>query len=285
MYRDDLRHLGREKLGFTLTELVLVLFILGTLSGIATVRLGNVLEQTRVRAAEADLAVLRDGFAGTASFPGYLSDMRALPGFSPAFLRIHNLLNPTNVTGRGGVVLDDGVARAGYAPFACFTNWSAETERGWRGPYIRPLAGVRNAETSRSGLFPAPTDRRTTGDATFAERGFFPLVQGTTGPFFAYGAPGEQALADPWGNPYVLQIPPPAAFAYPTEERRFHYARLVSAGPDGVLQTPCHTHVSLNADSRRSLRLAGRGATGPAETRGDDIVLFIDRPDLYERDE
>ena len=285
MLPDNFRHHGANRHGFTLTELVLVIFILGTISGIATMRLGDVMDRTRIRAAEVDLTVLREGFAGASSTSGYLADMRTLPGFSPAFLRVHNLLNPTNVIGRGGVILDDGIRRTGYVSFSCFTNWNAETARGWRGPYVRLSAGVQNTEQSRAGLFPAPADRRTAGDTTFAERGFFPRIQGYSALLYAYGCAGEQALADPWGNPYVLQIPPSEAFETPTEERRFHYARLVSAGPDGVLQTPCFTYASLNADSRRTLRLAGRLATGSVESRGDDIVLFLDRPDSYERDE
>jgi len=281
----DFRQLDEKRCGYTLTELVLVLFILGTLSAVATMRLGDVLDRTRIRAAEVDLTVLREGFTGASSASGYLADMRTLPGFSPAYLRVHNLLSPTNVLGCGGVILDDGIRRTGYAAYSCFTNWNPETERGWRGPYVRLSAGVKNTEPSRAGLFPAPADRRTPGDTTFAERGFFPRIQGYSTLLYAYGCAGEQALADPWGNPYVLQIPPSEAFDSSTEERRFHYARFVSAGPDGVLQTPCFTYTSLNADSRRLLRLAGRLATGSVESRGDDIVLFLDRPDSYERDE
>jgi general secretion pathway protein G len=128
------------------------------------------------------------------------------------------------------------------------------------------------------------------------------------GPYMKQGIP-----KDPWGNPYVLQIPPNEAFESATEERRFHYARLVSAGPDGVLQTPClkgmdylafHDNPPSDpdaepppaplwaaldgagiADYRRALRLAGRVASGDPSNRGDDLVLFLNRPDIYERDE
>lgn len=283
--RDAFRLPDRKKRGFTLMELVLVLFILGTISAVATMRLGDVLERTRTQAAEADLAVLREGWMGNASCPGYLSDMRPVPGFSSAFLRVHNLLSPTNVIGLGGVVLDDGAARTGYASLGCFTNWNAQSARGWHGPYVRVNTPVRNTDPARDGFFPAPEDRRTREDATFAARGFFPRVQGLSGSLYAYGFPGERAAGDPWGNPYVLQIPPPEAFASTSEEQRFRYARLVSAGPDGVLQTPCFTGGALDAEARRTLRLAGRLADGTAAARGDDIVLFIDRSDVYERDE
>jgi len=265
--------------GYTLTELVLTIAILGTISAVATVRLGGVMESSRIRAAEADLATLREGFTGTAPGPGYLCDMAVLPGFSPAYLRVHCLLSATNVVGREGVRLDDGVVRTGYASLSCFTNWNPETARGWRGPYVRAHAQPRNAEPARDGLFPAPHDSRTPGDASFAARGFYPLDRAV------YGVAGEQAVGDPWGNPYVLQVPPEIAFQDPSDAKRFHYARLVSAGPDGVLQTPCFSSGSLSADARRVLRLAGRFPDGSISARGDDIVLFLNRPDVFENHE
>ena len=272
--------------GFTLVELMLVVFILGTISAVATMRLGGVLENTRVQAAQADLAVLRDGLAGSPSASGYLADMRPLPGFSPAFLRLHNLLSPTNIVGMSGVLIDDGVRRTGYAPYASFTNWNEETSRGWRGPYVRLSAGVKNTDPAREGRFPAPDDRRFEGDATFRERGFFPQVMTGSTVLYAYGCAGEQAAADPWGNPYVLQVPPAEAFDTSVpEESRFHYARLVSAGPDGILQTPCYGGDTSPPEARRSLRLGGRLPNGATAARGDDIVLFVSRTDLYDRHE
>jgi hypothetical protein len=84
---------------------------------------------------------------------------------------------------------------------------------------------------------------------------------------------GDLAVADPWGNPVVIQIPPVSAFTGAAPERkRARYARVVSAGPDGFLTTPPD-------------RLGGRLADGTAPPRGDDLVQFLHRADMYETEE
>jgi len=146
--------------------------------------------------------------------------------------------------------------------------------------------------------FPAPGDADAASGASYGQSGFFPSVARLSLPApyrersAAYGFPGEPALRDPWGNPYVLQIPPPQAFskaggalADVPDEERFRYARLVSAGPDGVLSTPCffgNTNATGSAwgpEQRRASIFGGR----PAE-RGDDLVLFLRRADRYRED-
>lgn len=271
-----------EKNGFTLTELVVAISLLGMATALAAVRLGDFSGKARLRAAECDLCQLREAFLGNTSTPGYLADLESLPGFSPAFLRVHNLLTRTNLLGRAGLLLDDNAPRPGYADFACFTNWNAETGRGWRGPYIRVASLVKNSAPDREGLYPYPSDRRSADDPSFAARGFFPRLPDAAAHPFAYGQGGEPAVGDPWGNPYVLQIPAAEAFDAPSEAARFRYARLVSAGPDGILQTPCFNGASPTAVQRRQLRLAGRMSDGSTAPRGDDLVLFINRPDVFE---
>lgn len=303
------------KTGFTLVELVLVVAILAVVSSFATLHLDGLLEKGKVRRAEHDLHTLREALVGSPLMPGYLPDMEKLPGFSPAFIRVHNLLGATNVIGRGGVWLDHDRERRGYAAFGAFTNWNANLERGWRGPYVRAMAVPQNQNASSQGFFPAPGERRCEADDSFAARGFAPQVPpsmrrlppGAT----PYALPGDLALADPWGNPYVLQIPPSEAFDRPNDAKRFQYARLVSAGPDGVLDTPCFNfeaprpprrprrwwrsetsgarpwlnYEALDAAEKRMIRLAGRSEDGTTAARGDDLVLFIQRTDIYENDE
>ena len=113
-----------------------------------------------------------------------------------------------------------------------------------------------------------------------------------------YGFAGEPTAVDPWGNPYVLQIPPAQAFLSPsnvTDEVRFRYARLVSAGPDGCLDTPCFESNGTNdwqsagADwcnptFRRLIRQAGRIAEDVSR-RGDDVILFMMRSDVDDGEE
>jgi type II secretory pathway pseudopilin PulG len=125
---------------------------------------------------------------------------------------------------------------AAYLP-AEMWSFDASTGRGWRGPYLRDVSG-RYAVNPGAGFV--------------AE----------------YGAEGEPVALDGWGRPIVLQFPvtgeaSPARYL-PGAVAAVN-ARLISAGPDGVLQTPA-------------------GAVTPselgAELRGDDVVLFLRVADL-----
>lgn len=272
--------------GFTLIELAIVLAVLALVAVLAAGRHGTFRHNARITLAQKEMGDIRDAFAS------YIDDMSPLPGFSPAYLRIANLLASTNLYALGGRRADidagdwDGLHRA--LP-AAFRTWDDASTRGWRGPYL--LSGGAAAPAS---VFPAPADRSPPGAPTWAERGFFPETSRLSLPDdyrtgCVYGFPGEPALLDPWGAPYVLQIPPPQAFvlsggglAPVGETERFRYARIVSAGPDGILSTPCF-YVNTNATGsvwgptqRRASIFAGR-----PEDRGDDLVLFLHRPDAY----
>jgi prepilin-type N-terminal cleavage/methylation domain-containing protein len=283
---------------FTLVELLAVVAIVATIALIAVSRTSGISGKAKMTAAERDLRTIA---AAIADEGGYLADMRGIPGFSPALFRMANLFIPTNVYGRaegrewpGGVRVDD-VRRPGCAAPAEFVRWSNDAERGWRGPYLR----------FSTGAFPAAGDVRREGDATFAERGFYPDVSGLRIPddfksgrdgCSVYGFPGEPAVFDPWGNPYVIQIPPPQAFpdaggsnADLPDEARLAYARVVSAGPDGILDTPCFASTSTNVWStdwsERSMRLrrqAGLVDGDDRRARGDDLVWFLMRNDIDE---
>ena len=296
--------------GFTLVELTLVVGILAILALVAAKRLSGIAESARRTAAESDLRALREAFVSEDR--GYLRDLVGIPGFSPAYARVGSLFTPTNVWGTAvlsggacqlpgrGIRLDGPDATEARcaaehrARPAAFTAWDPVRRRGWHGPYL--AAGA-------PGFFPAKGDRRFADDATFAARRFFPdltrlllpeaFKDGTKAS--AYGFVGEPALFDPWGNPYVLQVPPPQAFPGVTnvpDAVRFQYARLVSAGPDGVLDTPCFAPNATNelstswtARTRRLARQAGLVDGTNTVARGDDLVVFLARGDVDEGEE
>jgi len=290
----DQKHRG----GFTLVELVSVVAILALVACLAVTRVTALLAHAREEAARRDLATLRAAYLDPAD--GLLRDLRGLPGFSPGFLRVGNLF----VTNDFYVGVADAAARTtGFRlgdprltgrrclPADRLMRRNTSRDCGWNGPYVKRSTGE----------FPSEDAVRRAGDATFGARGFFPSLDGLRLPedFIVrrhgcsiYGYPGEPALLDPWGNPYVLQIPPPQAFRGATtnlpDEVRFRFARVVSAGADGVLSTPCFRpnvsnawETSWSADTRRLCRQAGRLGTD-ISARGDDLVLFLLRNDTDE---
>jgi prepilin-type N-terminal cleavage/methylation domain-containing protein len=211
--------------GFTLLELVVVIVIIAALAGLVVSQVDRSREYAELTVARADLQTVSEAVGGSAAGAGYLRDMKYVPGFQPVGLRVHDLFSPSS-----------------YPSAATF---ELETKRGWRGPYLRS-----------GGLFPASGDRRFAGDATFLERKFY-APDGSS----RYGGVGDSCVKDPWGNPVVIQVPEAVAFTGAADEaKRMQYLRLVSAGPDGVLDT-----ISNDAT---------------AAVRGDDLVLFPNRADV-----
>lgn len=226
----------------------MVVSILVILAGVVLTRGDKALDHAQDVAARATMQAVRDALSGSAGAPGYLADMQYVPGFDPLGIRMHDLLSPSR-----------------YPDFA---TYDPVAQRGWRGPYLTNAAPVQNTNAARRGVFPLATDRRTSTDQTFLVRQFFADLSSSP-----YGQPGELAVADPWGNPIIVQTPTEAAFDRPTLAKRVRYTRIVSAGPDGILSNLLGS------------RLAGLKASGDLEERGDDLVLFINRPDTYEDEE
>lgn len=303
-----------EKNAFTLIELLLVLAVIATLAVLVAPRAGGLLRDARRTAALREMNSIRLAFTGSSDACGYLPDMETLPGFTPVYLRIGNLFASTNLWGHGADSAMNAVRldarnpdQPGFAEAHAFSSWDAEASRGWRGPYLATGGG-----TVPAGFFPARDYRRFDGDPTAEERGFFPdpSKHGLLIPNALWRSGHDQQLPgvdrsiygfcgldvaplDPWGNPYVLQIPPQEAFAeHVTDEipdgLRFAYARIVSAGPDGKIDTPCFLETVVSGvpsdKDRRDARLAGRRKDGETNARGDDLVLFLSRSDVYEED-
>lgn len=235
--------------GFTLLEMGMVVGILAILAGMVLVSVDKTRDKAADTVSRATLQTLREAVMGSAAGPGYLSDMKYVPGFSSLNMRVHDLLSSSS--------------------YPVYSSYDPVARRGWRGPYLSNARGVQNTTPNRNGTFPAGGDLRTPDDLTFQDRGFF-----TSSASSPYGLTGDLAAADPWGNPIVIQIPPSSAFSGSTAEAKiFRYARLVSAGPDGTLSTPLDD------------RLGGMLPDGSSAARGDDLVLFLNRSDVYEAEE
>jgi type II secretory pathway pseudopilin PulG len=136
--------------------------------------------------------------------------------------------------GRGPDFVADLLRQPTAAP-----DYDPASQTGWNGPYVRvPLARY---VVGPSGT-PGAEDHV---DASFTSD---------------YGATGDLAVHDAYGRPIVLQVPDADGDgAYSDAERR--HARLVSAGPDGVIDTP-------------------RDVVFPALSQcGDDVVLYVTAAD------
>ena len=217
--------------GFTMIELVVVLAILAALAGLVVSTVDRAVESAEDSGIHTNLSTIRDVIMGSATSPGYFSDMRYYsPNFPPVPSKIADLF----------VLPKDALNNS--APL-----FDRNSGKGWRGPYLRNHGGVKNVTNTSNTNFPAAGDRRFSGDLTFAARGFYP-----DSPTPAYGVAGEPAIADPWGNPIVIQ------------QVDSEYSRVVSAGPDGVLQCNPVTAYPPN----------------DAVNRGDDIVIFLRRADV-----
>ncbi|TVQ77828.1 MAG: hypothetical protein EA380_06835 [Phycisphaeraceae bacterium] len=240
----------------SLVELLIVLVVLVVLGGLLVPVFTGVQERAEIAATMATMRQIEQAILGDGQSPGYFADMGELP--RPCYGL------PRDTPCRYGIgSAPDSTARIDHpqlrylfvnplseetTPYANFGDLALNpaTGIGWRGPYIQ----------SANGRYIVDTERGFTiryGDEV-------PPVSGLT-----QGA--DPALLDAWGNPIVIQEPyeePDAQGPFGRPELVRLGTRLISAGPNGIIDTP-------------------PGIWNPTqEERGDDIVLFLFGPDPAE---
>lgn len=201
--------------GLTMLELMVVLGVLLVLSTLVIPVIGSRMEQSQELATASSLQRIRDMLVDT-----YLDDLDNLPrpgiGAQQAGRPDHPQLAYLFINPL--THLDGDATTRDHD-----VTFDPISRRGWRGPYLLHQ-----------------------GD------GFVYSIDPGPGFGLRYGQSGDPAVLDGWGNPIVLQEPVvPGMSDY---ERRRH-ARLVSAGPNGVIDT----------DPDQLF---------PTDT-GDDLVLFL----------
>ena len=118
-------------------------------------------------------------------------------------------------------------------------GWDPVIKIGWRGPYL--TGGGRFPAQNESGPWGLPAALR-----GFDER---------------FGLPADYAPLDAWGNPIVLQEPDENGDGNFFNDAGTRFARLVSAGPNGMIDTP------LDANHLTPEQLAASPT--------DDLIVYL----------
>ncbi|MBN2701796.1 MAG: hypothetical protein JXR29_10140 [Methylothermaceae bacterium] len=246
----------RISLGFTLLELTVVLLVLIALAAVVLPYTQGTVSQAACQTTDATMAAVRDAIMGSASGPGYYSDMG---GNFPAYddsgnlkYHLHFLFNTSTTTG-------DSVHPSHLK------NFKPNLALGWRGPYLQGGGGKLVDPTKLNSNFSKVASNPPTNDQ------YVHFNHTATG---SGSHESDYYVLDHyrWPNPIVLQVPDDSDVSIGKPEldddcSDYGYtdasmcARLVSAGPDGVLNTKI-----IDAD---------------ASERGDDRVLFLRIPDPY----
>lgn len=225
------RHTARRR-GLTLLELLIVLTILVALGTLIIPTMGYLGRRSQRLAARENLHRLQNLIVNR-----YWADMGDLP--RPAL----DLNGDVSEPGREDhpqlryLFVNPDRAADLNDPFIYLKSAALLSGRSWQGPYVSH-SGARYS--------------------VLAADGFTSL----------YGLDNDPAVLDAWGRPIVLQLPTEVPTGLdPGDDglvilrvQRLH-ARLVSAGPNGRIDTPPDLLMPLAVD------------------RGDDVVLFLFRHD------
>jgi len=219
---------------FTLIELVLVLVILAAVAAMVIPLVGGLEISGKAKEAivtETTMRKIRDAIMGTRTKPGAWPDLGQRPEMFPS--------DPAILLQDLSAVQQTDPSIQGFDPV---------TKIGWRGPYFAQATGKFDLARLHSSF----------GDDR-------------------YGAAGGLALVDAWGNPIVIQVDFNDSGVVDSllvdydgdgvpDGNEADFARLVSAGPNGILDTPYDPNHVLPENLT-------------SDEYVDDILLFLRRAD------
>lgn len=237
-------HQGRR--GLTLIELLAVLVVLAALGGIMIPLIGDLRvdafgdgegRSAQEIATLSTMQQIRNAIMGSPGQPGYFSDMGDYP--RPTEFSVANPGNPGPRPDHPQLryLFINPADEKPIRPRGNDIEWDPSTKTGWRGPYMLSATGAFSADLHPSFLVdePASTNR---------------LYGDLTDPRDGRNEP-DPALLDAWGRPIVIQEPLQVGNPEPFR------ARLVSAGPNGVIDTPPEDR------------------TPDPDEIGDDLLLYL----------
>ena len=226
--------------GVTLMELVVVLAVLTMLGALLVPVLFPTIQTSKDGPAktpervvtEATMNRLRQTIVGTRDHRGYWNDL--LPSQSDT--------TPWPWT------MTDLFIPPTYLP-TNLQSFDPTIRRGWHGPYL----------LQETGRYPISGSNGFTFNSAFVLGGSNIQASGTGGG--GYGLANDPAIIDGWGHPIVIQWPSNTAdTTLSLAAQQAQFVRLVSAGPNGVIDTPLTD--TPNTDATGALT-------------GDDVILYL----------
>ena len=219
------RRLAIKRRGLTLIELIVVLSVLVALGGLLVPVFSSVGADAREQATQSTMSRVAAAIVGP---EGYAQRMRYARDISDNAVGHASGLpwpSPSEVVGGRA---DHPQLHYLFVEPAGLPEYDATSRIGWRGPWLDVTGTVPYA--------------------VFPPNGFTD----------AYGEDDDRTPIDGWGIPIVIQLPAVAAGVTDIE---VEHVRLVSAGPDGVLDTPANVLTPTSAQ------------------KDDDLVLYLFRED------
>ncbi len=259
--------LPRFQPGFTLLELTVALLILIALAGVVLPFTQGTVEQSACQATDATLMAVKEAIMGSGAGPGYYSDLRnrfpyyrdgsgnadchddTATGGNPRY-PLHFLFNVSATT---------GTPKKSLCPKPLQT-FHPNLALGWRGPYLQS-GGGKLADPDEFASAHGTNYHDTTNYVSFDHSNT--SYQNDIFIFDHFRPRDRDGDGISSRNPLVLQVPSGCDTTAPLKACEGGMpeacARLVSAGPDGILETKLNDCNAIN--------------------RGDDRVLFLRIPD------